>query len=159
MDSSEVGNPPSKFQKVFQRAREENFLVVAHAGEEGPPDYIWEALDLLQIQRLDHGNRCMEDAKLVDRLASDQLALTLCPLSNLELCVIDDLANHPLKSMIDSDLLVTINSDDPAYLVVNLTQTTSNWLSRFRFPEKTSCFLPATLLLAAFCQITKRRFS
>jgi adenosine deaminase len=115
LDSSEVGNPPSKFANVFERARNEGFLLVAHAGEEGPPEYIWEALDVLRIQRLDHGNRCMEDEKLVGRLAKEQMALTLCPQSNLKLAVVDDLKNHPLKKMIEANLLVTIHSDDPAY--------------------------------------------
>lgn len=115
LDSSEVGNPPSKFQRVFAEARKEGFLLLAHAGEEGPADYIHEALDLLHIDRLDHGNRCMEDPALVERLVSEQIALTLCPVSNLELQVIKDLRDHPVKQMLDRGLLATIHSDDPAY--------------------------------------------
>ena len=115
LDSSELGNPPSKFERAFAKARKEGFLVVAHAGEEGPADYIWEALDLLKVDRVDHGNRCLEDEALVERLVGEQMALTLCPLSNLELKVVPDLTNHPIKKMMDKELLVTVNSDDPAY--------------------------------------------
>jgi len=115
LDSSELGNPPSKFERVFEKAREEGFLVVAHAGEEGPAEYIWEALDVLKVNRIDHGNRCLEDVGLVTRLAADQIPLTLCPLSNLELKVVQDLKDHPVVKMMDRNLLVTINSDDPAY--------------------------------------------
>lgn len=115
LDSSELGNPPSKFERAFAKARKEGFLVVAHAGEEGPADYIWEALDLLKVDRVDHGNRCLEDATLVERLVSEQMPLTLCPLSNLELKVVPDLTDHPIKKMMDKALLVTVNSDDPAY--------------------------------------------
>ncbi|MEL6256163.1 MAG: adenosine deaminase [Bacteroidota bacterium] len=115
LDSSEVGNPPSKFERVFAMAREEGFIPVAHAGEEGPAEYIWEALDLLKIDRLDHGNRCLEDEKLMKVLLERKMALTLCPLSNLELKVIHDLRNYPLKEMMEKGLMVTLNSDDPAY--------------------------------------------
>jgi adenosine deaminase len=115
LDSSEVGHPPSKFRNVFRRARQEGLLLVAHAGEEGPPLYIWEALDVLGVDRIDHGNRALEDAVLVARLARDRMALTVCPLSNLRLCVVDDLRRHPLRRMLDSGLVVTLNSDDPAY--------------------------------------------
>lgn len=115
LDSSELGNPPSKFERVFAKAREEGFLVVAHAGEEGPAEYIWQALDVLHVNRIDHGNRCLEDTGLVSRLATTQMPLTLCPLSNLELKVIPDLKDHPVVKMMDRNLLVTINSDDPAY--------------------------------------------
>jgi adenosine deaminase len=115
LDSSEVGHPPSKFKNVFRRARQEGFLLVAHAGEEGPPQYVWEALDVLGVDRIDHGNRSLEDAALVARLARDRVALTVCPLSNLRLCVVDDLRQHPLRRMLDSGLFVTLNSDDPAY--------------------------------------------
>lgn len=115
LDSSELDNPPSKFERVFAKAREEGFLVVAHAGEEGPSEYIWEALDLLKVNRIDHGNRCLEDANLVKRLVALQMPLTLCPLSNLELKVVQDLKDHPILKMMDKNLLVTVNSDDPAY--------------------------------------------
>lgn len=115
LDSSELGNPPSKFQKVYKMAREKGFIPVAHAGEEGPPEYIWEALNLLKIERLDHGNTCMEDVLLVNELAQRQIALTLCPLSNVELKVIQNLADYPLINMMNEGLLITLNSDDPAY--------------------------------------------
>jgi len=113
--SSELGHPPSKFQRVFDAAAELGLKRVAHAGEEGPPDYVHEALDLLKIDRLDHGNRALEDAALVERLVEDQMTLTVCPLSNLRLCVVDDLESHPLKRMLDKGLRATVNTDDPAY--------------------------------------------
>ena len=115
LDSSENGHPPSKFARVFRRAREAGLLLVAHAGEEGPPDYIWQALDILGVDRIDHGNRAMEDPALVLRLARDKIALTTCPLSNLRLCVVNDLAWHPARRMLEKGMLVTVNSDDPAY--------------------------------------------
>ena len=115
LDSSELDHPPAKFARVFRRAREAGFSLFAHAGEEGPPDYIWEALDVLGVDRVDHGNRSLEDDALVARLARDRMALTVCPLSNLRLRVIDDLKQHPLRNMMQRDLLVTVNSDDPAY--------------------------------------------
>ncbi len=115
LDSSEVGNPPSKFQRVFEKAKREGFLVMAHAGEEGPSEYVWEALELLKVQRIDHGNRSLDDAKLIERIVDEQTALTVCPLSNLKLCVVDTLEEHPLKTMLDKGILATVNSDDPAY--------------------------------------------
>ncbi|KAA1247860.1 adenosine deaminase [Aquimarina sp. RZ0] len=115
LDSSELGNPPSKFERVFTKARAEGYQTVAHAGEEGPATYIWEALDLLKVTRIDHGNSCLDDEQLVQKLVASQIPLTLCPLSNLELKVITDLKDHPIKKMMDKNLLVTINSDDPAY--------------------------------------------
>ncbi len=115
LDSSEIGNPPSKFERVFKQAADHGFKLVAHAGEEGPAEYIWEALDLLHVCRIDHGNRSIDDAKLVERLAQQQIPLTLCPLSNLELKVVQDLKEYPASKMLDKNLLITINSDDPAY--------------------------------------------
>ena len=115
LDSSEKGNPPSKFEQVFAKAREEGFYVVAHAGEEGPPAYIYEALDLLKVQRVDHGNTAMQDVALIERLVAEQMPLTVCPLSNTRLCVVDDMSNHPLPQMLRAGLMATINSDDPAY--------------------------------------------
>ena len=115
LDSAEVGNPPSKFKHVFARAREAGLFLTAHAGEEGPAAYVWEALDLLGVGRVDHGNRSLDDQALVGRLAREQLALTVCPLSNLRLRVVDELAHHPLRRMMDKGLMVTLNSDDPAY--------------------------------------------
>jgi adenine deaminase len=115
LDSSEVGHPPSKFARVFEAAASAGLLRVAHAGEEGPPEYVHEALDLLKIDRLDHGNRSLEDAALVARLAASGMTLTVCPLSNTKLCVVDDMANHPIGRMLDLGLNATVNSDDPAY--------------------------------------------
>jgi len=115
LDSSEIGHPPSKFPGVFKAARERGLKLVAHAGEEGPPDYVWEALDVLGVDRIDHGNRALEDEALVKRLAAEGMTLTVCPLSNLKLCVVDDLKAHPLKTMLSRGLNATINSDDPAY--------------------------------------------
>ncbi|MBX9840779.1 MAG: adenosine deaminase [Xanthobacteraceae bacterium] len=115
LDSSECGHPPGKFKRVFNRARDAGFHCFAHAGEEGPPSYVWEALDLLGVKRVDHGNRALEDAALVGRLAREKIPLTVCPLSNLKLRVVDDLKHHPLRDMVQKDLLVTLNSDDPAY--------------------------------------------
>ncbi len=115
LDSSEVDHPPSKFERVFAMARERGLKSLAHAGEEGPPDYVREALDLLHIDRLDHGNRALEDEALIARLRKEGMTLTVCPLSNLKLCVVEDMAAHPLKHMLDLGLKATVNSDDPAY--------------------------------------------
>ena len=115
LDSSEQGHPPEKFARVFARARALGLKIVAHAGEEGPPDYVWQALDVLGVDRIDHGNRALEDAALVERIVADGLTLTVCPLSNLKLCVVDDLAHHPLRRMLAAGLRATVNSDDPAY--------------------------------------------
>lgn len=115
LDSSEVGNPPSKFKNVFEASSKEGFALMAHGGEEGPPEYIWEALNLLNIDRLDHGNRSLEDDQLVEELVSRKIGLTVCPISNLKLNVVKDMKYHPLKLMLEKGLLVSINSDDPAY--------------------------------------------
>ncbi len=115
LDSSEVGHPPSKFARVFAAARSKGLKLVAHAGEEGPPDYVWEALDILKIDRIDHGNRALEDIKLVERIVADEQTLTVCPLSNLKLCVIDEIATSPVRRMLELGIRATINSDDPAY--------------------------------------------
>ncbi|HIP48007.1 MAG TPA: adenosine deaminase [Lutibacter sp.] len=115
LDSSEKGNPPSKFQKVFEASIKEGYIPLAHAGEEGDADYIWEALDLLKIARIDHGNNALQDPELIQEIINRDIALTVCPLSNKALQVVPDLKNHPLKKMMDLGLKVTINSDDPAY--------------------------------------------
>lgn len=115
LDSSELGHPPSKFERVFAKARDEGFLAVAHAGEEGPPEYIWEALDLLKVSRIDHGVRAAEDPKLIARLIDEQIALTVCPLSNTKLCVFDDMSQHNILQLLEQGVKVTVNSDDPAY--------------------------------------------
>jgi adenine deaminase len=127
LDSGEVGNPPEKFARVFARCRELGFRLVAHAGEEGPPAYIWTALDVLKVERIDHGVQAVRDAALLERLAKDRIALTVCPLSNIKLCVFPDLASHSLPQLLASGVAVTLNSDDPAYfggyLNDNFTQT------------------------------------
>lgn len=125
LDSSEVGHPPLKFARVFRAARAKGLKLVAHAGEEGPPEYVWEALDILDVDRIDHGNRALEDADLVKRLVHEGKTLTVCPLSNLKLCVVRDLKDHPLRTMLDLGLKATINSDDPAYFGGYLGQ---NWI-------------------------------
>ncbi|MFI9805661.1 adenosine deaminase [Streptomyces sp. NPDC052301] len=115
LDSAEVGHPPAKFREVYAAAARLGLRRVAHAGEEGPPAYITEALDVLGIERVDHGLRCMEDPALVERLVRERIPLTLCPLSNVRLRTVDTLADHPLPAMLDAGLLCTVNSDDPAY--------------------------------------------
>ncbi|ENX43125.1 adenosine deaminase [Acinetobacter sp. NIPH 2100] len=115
LDSSEVGHPPAKFERVFAKAREAGFLIVAHAGEEGPPEYIWEALDLLKVNRIDHGVRSEEDERLMARLIAEKMPLTVCPLSNLKLCVVNDMGEHNIRRLLQKGVQVTVNSDDPSY--------------------------------------------
>ena len=115
LDSSELGHPPSKFANVFSRAADQGYELMAHAGEEGPPGYIWEAIDVLHVSRIDHGNRCLEDDRLVHELVNRKIPLTLCPLSNLELKVINKLEDHPVRDMLELGLVATLHSDDPAY--------------------------------------------
>ena len=115
LDSSEKGNPPAKFKRLFERAMKEGFITVAHAGEEGPPEYIWESLDILKVKRIDHGVQCLKDEKLVETLSKNQIPLTVCPLSNIKLRVFNKLEEHNLKKMLDKKLMVMVNSDDPAY--------------------------------------------
>jgi adenosine deaminase len=115
LDSSENGNPPSKFERVFANARKEGFLTVAHAGEEGPPEYVWEALNILHVSRIDHGNRSLEDPELLAELVKRNMPLTICPLSNLKLKVVQDMVRHPLAKMLEYGMTATVNSDDPAY--------------------------------------------
>lgn len=115
LDSSEMGHPPSKFKRVFAQAKAEGFLLVAHAGEEGPAEYVWEALDLLQVNRIDHGVRSEEDSVLMQRLIREKMPLTVCPLSNLKLCVVDDMQQHNIRRLLQQGVHVTVNSDDPSY--------------------------------------------
>jgi adenosine deaminase len=163
LDSSEKGNPPSKFQKVFEASIKEGYIPVAHAGEEGDADYIWEALDLLKIKRIDHGNNCLQDDSLVQEIIKRDLALTVCPLSNTALQVVKDLKDHSLKKMMDLGLKITINSDDPAYFggqvnqnyidtqkALNLTKEELYQLARNSFqysflPENDKAFFIAEL--------------
>ena len=122
LDSSEQGHPPDKFTAVFDKAREAGFLTVAHAGEEGPPDYIWQALQRLKVSRIDHGVQCIEEAQLVEKLKTDQIPLTVCPLSNIKLCVFNTMTDHNIKQLLDLGLCVTVNSDDPAYFGGYMTE-------------------------------------
>jgi len=115
LDSSELGNPPKKFEKLFKKASEQGFITVAHAGEEGPTEYIWDSINLLKVKRIDHGVQCLKDEKLVEELKKTQIPLTVCPLSNVKLRVFDKLENHNLKKMLKRGLKVMVNSDDPAY--------------------------------------------
>lgn len=115
LDSSEVGHPPSKFERVFAEAKKQGYLIVAHAGEEGPPDYVWQALDLLKVNRIDHGVRAEEDEALMARLIKEKMPLTVCPLSNLKLCVVEDMQQHNIQRMLQKGVKVTVNSDDPSY--------------------------------------------
>jgi adenosine deaminase len=115
LDSSELGHPPEKFARVFARCRELGLRLVAHAGEEGPPEYVWSALDALKVERIDHGVQSVKDPELMKRLARDRIPLTVCPLSNLKLCVFPDLGRHNLGALLDAGLVATVNSDDPAY--------------------------------------------
>ena len=122
LDSSEMGNPPNKYEKLFKKAIEYGFITVAHAGEEGPPEYMWEALNLLNVKRIDHGVQCLKDEKLVEKLSKNQIPLTVCPLSNIKLRVFNKLEEHNLKKMLDKKLMVMVNSDDPAYFGGYLNQ-------------------------------------
>ncbi|GMQ89875.1 MAG: adenosine deaminase [Gammaproteobacteria bacterium] len=122
LDSSEIGHPPEKFAAVFDQARQSGFDAVAHAGEEGPPEYIWQALDLLKVSRIDHGVRCVEDTRLLERLAAEQTPLTVCPLSNVKLRVFDSMEQHNLKELLGLGLCATVNSDDPAYFGGYMTE-------------------------------------
>ncbi|MDC1139561.1 adenosine deaminase [Candidatus Pelagibacter sp.] len=122
LDSSEISNPPKKFERLFNKATENNFITVAHAGEEGPPEYIWEALNFLNVKRIDHGVQCLKDEKLVEKLSKSQIPLTVCPLSNIKLKVFNKLNDHNLKKMLDKKLMVMVNSDDPAYFGGYLNQ-------------------------------------
>jgi len=156
LDSSEVGHPPSKFQRVFEKAQQEGFKLVAHAGEEGPPEYVWEAINLLNVERIDHGNRALEDSALVKVIADRQIPLTVCPLSNLKLKVVEQLEDHPLKKMIDSNLLVTINSDDPAYFGGQLNDNYSKIATALELTEKNICKLAMNSFKASFLSETKK---
>lgn len=165
LDSSELGHPPEKFTKLYARAAELGLLKVAHAGEEGPAEYIWSAIDTLGIDRIDHGNRCLEDDNLVKYIVKKDLTLTVCPLSNLKLCVVKDMQNHPIKNMLEKGLNATVNSDDPAYFggyvnenyiaiveALNLSETDIIQLVKNSF---TGSFLPKSHVSEHLLQIDK----
>lgn len=147
LDSSELGHPPEKFAEVFARCRELGLRVVAHAGEEGPPAYIWSALDMLKVERIDHGVRAIEDAALVQRLAAERMPLTVCPLSNVKLCVYEHMSQHQLPALLAAGLACTINSDDPAYFGGYMN---ANWLATFEALPQLGVAEARTLALNSF---------
>ncbi|SKA16242.1 adenosine deaminase [Enhydrobacter aerosaccus] len=151
LDSSEKGNPPSKFRRVFERARDLGFATVAHAGEEGPADYVREALDILAVRRIDHGNRALDDPELTARLAAEKVPLTVCPLSNLRLCGVSDMAQHPLKHMLRAGLMATVNSDDPAYFGGYVTENFLAVQQALGLTREDIVTLARNSFTAAFC--------
>ena len=150
LDSAEVGHPPEKFRDVFARATSEGFRAVAHAGEEGPPDYIWQALDLLGAERIDHGVRCLEDRSLVRRLEADRIPLTVCPFSNVKLRVVDTLEQHPLARMLEHGLCATVNSDDPAYFGGYVGENLAGVATALRLDDATIIALARNSFEASF---------
>jgi adenosine deaminase len=156
LDSAEIGNPPSKFRAVFDRARAEGLHTVAHAGEEGPPAYVWEALDQLGAERIDHGVRCLEDERLVARLAEERIPLTVCPLSNVRLRVVRRLADHPLPRMIEAGLLVTVNSDDPAYFGGYVDDNYNALATEFDLDDAALAGLARNSVTASFLEPARR---
>jgi adenosine deaminase len=160
LDSSEVGHPPEKFARVFARARDLGLHVVAHAGEEGPPAYIWSALDVLQVERIDHGVQAMHDSVLMQRLVDTQMPLTVCPLSNLKLCVFKDLAEHNLGCMLEAGVRVTINSDDPAYFGGYLLENYRQTFAALHLDARHAYKLAANSIDASFApQADKQRWT
>jgi adenosine deaminase len=157
LDSSEKGHPPSKFQRVFARARGLGLLAVAHAGEEGPAEYVWQALDLLGVQRVDHGNRALDDARLTARLAAEKVPLTVCPLSNLRLCVVPEMAVHPLRRMLRTGLVATVNSDDPAYFGGYMTENFQAVRKALGLTKEEIATLARNGFQASFCDVGTRR--
>jgi adenosine deaminase len=157
LDSSEKGYPPSKFQRVFARARSLGLLTVAHAGEEGPADYVREALDLLCVRRIDHGNRALDDSALVARLAAEKMPLTVCPLSNLRLCVVPDMRAHPLRRMLQAGLRATVNSDDPAYFGGYVTENFQAVQRALDLTKEEIVTLARNSFQAAFCDEPTRQ--
>ena len=150
MDSTEVGYPPRLFAPAFAAAADLGFHLVAHAGEEGPPEFVWEAIDVLGVERVDHGVRCIEDPALVRRLAADGTPLTVCPLSNLRLRVVPDLTDHPLPRLLDAGVHVTINSDDPAYFGGYVGENYAAVAQAFSLTEDDLAGLAQASLAAAF---------
>lgn len=157
LDSSELGNPPKKFIRVFKEARALGFKLVAHAGEEGPPDYVWQAIDLLEVDRIDHGVRCNEDAVLMKRLKELQIPLTVCPVSNLKLCVFKDLSQHNVLELLHSDLMVTVNSDDPSYFGAYLNENFSALFNKLPLKQDDLVSLVCNSINASFYPIVKSK--
>ncbi|AXT37254.1 adenosine deaminase [Alteromonas sp. BL110] len=156
LDSSELGHPPSKFERVFKKAKSLGFKIVAHAGEEGPASYIWEAIELLDVDRIDHGVRCQEDHALMALLKEKQIPLTVCPLSNLKLCVIDDMKEHNIVQLLDAGLLVTVNSDDPTYFGGFLNENFQALHTSLNIDEGTIRVLAANSFKASFLPQEKK---
>ncbi len=157
LDSSEVGHPPEKFAQVFARCKALGFRLVAHAGEEGPPEYIWSALDILKVERIDHGVQATRDAALMQRLATDRIALTVCPLSNQKLKVFPDLKDHSLRQLLDAGLCAMLNSDDPAYFGGYMND---NWLATFsalKLDASHAMQLATNSIQASFCDAAMKR--
>ena len=157
LDSSELGHPPSKFERVFKKARSLGFKIVAHAGEEGPASYIWEAIELLDVDRIDHGVRCQEDQALMAYLKEKQIPLTVCPLSNLKLCVIDDMKEHNIVQLLDAGLLVTVNSDDPTYFGGFLNENFEALHTALNIDESTIRALAANSFRASFLPAERKK--
>jgi len=157
LDSSELGHPPSKFQRVFARARREGFLTVAHAGEEGPAEYVWHALKLLKVSRVDHGNRSLSDEKLVKELVRRKMPLTVCPCSNHKLKVVKIMEDHPLQAMMKKGLLVTVNSDDPAYFGGYLNENYLAVAGALGLSREEVCQLAKNSFLASFLEEKQKR--
>ena len=157
LDSSELGFPPELFVEVFDLARESGLHVVAHAGEEGPADYIWQALDLLKVERVDHGIRCLDDQELVQRLVSEQMPLTVCPLSNIRLRAVDTMADHPLPAMLEAGLKVSVHSDDPAYFGGYMDANFASLIQTFNFSTEQLAQLARNSFESSFISDSAKR--
>ena len=156
LDSSELGHPPSKFERVFSKAMDEGFISLAHAGEEGPAEYVWEAINLLKVSRIDHGNRSLDDDQLIKYIAEKQIPLTVCPLSNLELKVVEDLKDHPLLQLMEAGVMVTINSDDPAYFDGYMNENYIQIATALNFSKKQIAQLAKNSFKASFLPDKKK---
>ena len=156
LDSSELGHPPSKFERVFSKAMDEGFITLAHAGEEGPAEYVWEAINLLKVSRIDHGNRSLDDDQLIKYIAEKQIPLTVCPLSNLELKVVEDLKDHPLLQLMEAGVMVTINSDDPAYFDGYMNENYIQIATALNFSKKQIAQLAKNSFKASFLPYRKK---
>ncbi|KUM29512.1 adenosine deaminase [Arthrobacter sp. EpRS66] len=157
LDSSELGFPPELFVEVFDLARESGLHVVAHAGEEGPADYIWQALDLLKVERVDHGIRCLDDQELVQRLVAEQMPLTVCPLSNIRLRAVDTMADHPLPAMLEAGLKVSVHSDDPAYFGGYMDANVASLIQTFNFSTEQLAQLARNSFESSFISDSAKR--
>lgn len=157
LDSSELGNPPSKFQQVFAKAKQAGFKIVAHAGEEGPPEYIWQAIELLKVDRIDHGVRCDEDPKLMEYLADTGMPLTVCPLSNVRLCVYKEMSEHNIFSLLEKNICVTVNSDDPTYFGGYLNDNFLALAEAFPMTQKQALQFAYNSFIASFVDQQKKQ--